>query len=99
MTGTEDSRKHPLSFVALVPRTSYLRVIVNLNVIHIDAVCHTRHLIQLTAVVYDVRIVCDSLHVALEVYDINFVEPDESHEKTYVSLGEGTSNQIAAGAE
>mmetsp|Transcript_7501 Transcript_7501/g.21811 ORF Transcript_7501/g.21811 Transcript_7501/m.21811 type:complete len:209 (-) Transcript_7501:674-1300(-) len=71
------------------------REVVHLDVLHVDGLADLRDLVELAAVVHDVRVLADGLAVGLEVDDVDLVEAHERHEEADVRLGELVAGDVA----
>ena len=70
-------------------------VIVPLDVIHVHGLGHARHLVEITEIVREVRIVGDPAQVAFEMADIDGVETHQRGEEPPVRFGRDVADQIA----
>ena len=84
----------PLRNNAVVIQGRMRAEVVGLNVVHVDSLLDSGHLVNLAAIVQDARSVRDAACVGFEINNVNFVETDQSHKETNICFRKGiTSNE------
>ena len=71
------------------------RKVVYLDVIHVHATGHTRHLIQFTHIVSNVMLLPEEGKVRFEIHNVDLVEANECGEESYIRLCEGRSHEVS----
>ena len=74
-------------------------VVVRLDVVDVDGRGNSRHLVEISYVAPQVRVVGQPANVALEVTDIHWVEAHQRGKEAPVCFGNSVARQVAARCE
>ena len=70
-------------------------VVVPLNVIEVHRFCDPRHLVEVSEIFREVRIIFDATNIALEMPVVHRVEADQGREQAPIGLGKVGTQQVA----
>ena len=74
-------------------------VVVPLDVVEVHGLRNARMLVKGAQVVRQVGVIHDALSVALEVIDVDRIEPNQCREQTNIGLSHVIANEVALPAE
>ena len=74
-------------------------IVVPLDMVEIDGFGDAGHLIEVSEIAGEMRVVDDAADIAFEMSVIHGVEPDQGHEESPIGLHESCAEEIATLAE